>query len=222
MASDLDNPLSQMNSQQRIAAWTVGALMIFAGALGLLLYLPRVLQAHSPGYLSALGSVAAAEAALFTLGAALVAAVYVWLTHRLVKQSAAHREADLMLTLIDEYDGLRDDLQRIQSWYMESAATGVDPVERFRQAAQAEFSVDFSQLVDDARFSASRFFVRTRRLVRAGYLSETVVTQALDPSAIELFLTKIDPLDEAKAGAEYKSDDREFFQALLLKCTRTN
>lgn len=138
------------------------------------------------------------------------------LTYGLWREAAAQREGDLMLRLIDEYDRLRNDIVHVQEWAGECRDEGVDRVDRFAFMATTGLQ-DFEEL-DQARFRVSRFFVRTRKLVRAGFLSEDIVSAALDRAAIEsVFLELIDPLDKVKAGASYKTDDREFYTALLRR-----
>lgn len=149
-------------------------------------------------------------ATVFAFGAAFR---YVVLTARLLRETAASRETDLMLRLIREYDGLRQSIVQIRAYYRDCETSGQEPMARFR----AEYE-GMQRLVDDARFDISRFFVRVRKLSQSGYLSERVIIAALDPEAIErVFLALVDPLDEVKAGADYKHDDRDVFTALLRR-----
>jgi hypothetical protein len=78
---------------------------------------------------------------------------------------------------------MADDDQTIRNWFSTSEADGKNAVDHFR--AVVGVGADFSNVVDDARFQVSRFFVRTRKLVHAGYLNERVVIATLDRAAIE-------------------------------------
>jgi hypothetical protein len=158
--------------------------------------------------------------ALATVLAAVGAGVYVMLTYWLWRETATQREGSLMLRLIDGYDRLRRDIDVIQLYYMRCAESGpTDPIACFREelaATPALSPKDPVKILDDCRYRVSRFFVRTRKLVRAGFLSKSVVVAALDRRAIEfVFLRLVDPLDEAKAGKNFKTEDREFYTALL-------
>jgi len=133
-----------------------------------------------------------------------------------VKVQRKISEATLMQSMMVEYDGLRGDIDHIQSWFMECAANGIDPIDRFVDEIEYQ-----AQAVDDARFKVSRFFVRTRKLVTEGYLPERLARIALGGQAIEdVFLMLVDPLDEAKAGAHYGIGDRMFYRELLEKYPR--
>jgi hypothetical protein len=159
--------------------------------------------------------------AVFTAVAAIAAVVYVELTRRLWRESAKQREANLMLTLMVEYDNLRDSVRFVQDWFMESAASGVDAIERFRDEMGVDHSTPRAATLDDHRFRVSRFFVKTRKLVSADYLTEKMVAEALGGQAIEdVFLKLVDPLDAAKAGHNYGVTDRQFYTALLSKYPR--
>lgn len=203
-----------------VGASTVAVTLIATGMTAwALARMPWFLRWRGDDYVAALGALAGAAAAVFTLGAATFAIMYAALTYRLWQETAAHRESDLMLRLMHEYDGLRGAIQDIQQYSSQCALSGpTDPAARFRaEMANVDFVDDQeARAVDEPRFRVSRFFVRTRKLVRAGFLSRRVVIAALDRQAIEdVFLRLIDPLDEAKAGKRYKRDDRDFFEALL-------
>lgn len=184
--------------------------------------------------LSLLGSLwfslknAAAASAFFTAAAAIAATVYVVLTYRLWRAAAdqhqeiaRQNELQLMLSLMTEYDKLRDSIDFIRGWYMECAANSVDPVERFRNEIGVDSQTASAAALDDHRFRVSRFFVRTRKLAGAGYLSEGIVATALGGRAMEdVFLKMVDPLDEAKAGRHYGSADRRFYRELLAEYPR--
>jgi hypothetical protein len=163
--------------------------------------------------------------AIASAGAAMAAALYVWLTYQLWCATAAHvamlktsRETELMLRLIREYDGLSGDIDYIGDFFNDCACNGPsDPVKRFAEAMRLDAPDSRASSVDESRFRVSRFFVRTRKLVRAGYLSERVVVAALDREAVQVFLEFVEPLNQGIAGRNYKSDDKEFFQALLTR-----
>lgn len=168
-----------------------------------------------------ISDIAALVSAVFTTVGAIAAIVYVELTRRLWQEAAKQREAGLMLMLMNDFDSLRDSVQSIRDWYMESASGGLDPVERFSDAMDADFGEERARAegVDRDRFRVSRFFVRTRKLVRAGYLSEQIVSAALRGRAIEdVFLKMVDPLDAV--SAHYGQADRNFYSELLMKNPR--
>jgi len=149
--------------------------------------------------------------ALATIGA-LIAAVVLW------DETAKQRETELMLRLIEEYDGLRVSADFVHSYYRWCLNHGpVDPIRNFSENIHPDVREERATEVDDARYEVSRFFVKIRRLVTTRYLSEHIVLNSLDRRAVEMFLEKIDPLDEAKAGSNYQRADRDFFSALLKK-----
>jgi hypothetical protein len=167
---------------------------------------------------SAVSAFAAVATAVFTFAAAVAAIVYVVLTHRLWREAAKDREAQLMLRLMEGYDGLRGSIEDIQGWYLESAEAGVDACERFKEATGEDNMDKRTAWIDDQRFRVSRFFVSVRKLTRAGYLNEDLVWDALGGQAIDdVFLKLVDPLDAAKAGHRYGVSDKAFYQALLQK-----
>jgi hypothetical protein len=170
---------------------------------------------------SALSAVAAIATAIFTLAAAVAAIIYVVLTHRLWREAAKDREAQLMLRLMEGYDNLRDAIDELRGWYLECAEGGVDACERFKEATGEDNPDERTLWIDAQRFRVSRFFVTVRKLTRAGYLSEDIVWQALESRAIsEVFLELVDPLDNAKVGLKYAGVDRAFYQGLLRKHSR--
>lgn len=170
---------------------------------------------------SAFSALAAVATAVFTLAAAIAAVVYVILTQRLWREAAKDREAQLMLRLMDGYDSLRDSIEAIRGWYIESAEAGVDAIERFRDATHEDPIDSRTEWVDKQRFRVSRFFVAVRKLTRAGYLDEDLVWSALGGEAIEdVFLELVDPLDAAKRGHRYGVSDKLFYQGLLKKHER--
>jgi hypothetical protein len=130
----------------------------------------------------------------------------------------------LMLTLMTEYDELRDSIDFIREWHMECAANGnIDPVNRFvdELALPDGAATPKATALDDHRFRVSRFFVRTRKLTQAGYLSEDIVRRALEGRAIDdVFLKMVDPLDKGRAGSHYGAGDRQFYTDLLQKYPR--
>src|SRR5688572_1218321 len=159
-----------------------------------------------------ISDMAVIASALFTAVAAIAAIVYVELTRRLWQEAAKQREAGLMLMLMNDFDSLRGSVQSIREWYIESASGGLDPVERFSDAMSTDFGEERSRAeqIDGHRFTVSRFFVRTRKLVRAGYLSEEIVSAALQGRAIEdVFLKMVDPLDAVRP--HYGQADRRFY-----------
>lgn len=172
-----------------------------------------------------------AVSAIATVGAAVAAWWYVQLTRRLweatrdqVQMLTKTRETELMQQLMLDYDRLRDSISFIRAYYMDCAASGpTDPFERFKEEMTLNLhggtiSDTNAHNLDDHRHRVSRFFVRTRKLIRGDYLSEDVLVKALDRAAIEdVFLKLVDRLDEAKAGSHYKSDDREFYTDLLQR-----
>jgi hypothetical protein len=117
---------------------------------------------------------------------------------------------------MEGYDNLRDSITFIRGWYMESAAAGADPLQRFKDELGVDYGNERVLAVDDHRFRVSRFFVKTRKLVQGGYLSETMVASALGGQAIEdVFLKMVDPLDSIKADHNYGLADKRFYTALL-------
>jgi hypothetical protein len=130
------------------------------------------------------------------------------------------------MALMVEYDNLRDSISFIRSWFIECASSGpIDPIERFTDELGLE-GVDNStpraEALNDHRFRVSRFFVRIRKLVRAGYLTEKLVSEGIGGEAIEeVFLGMVDPLDAAKAGHNYGAVDRLFYTELLKRHPRT-
>jgi hypothetical protein len=167
--------------------------------------------------------------AVFTGAAALAALVYVFQNHRLwqvsfLQQQEASRqnEAQLMLLLMNGYDELRDSVDNLRSWFLECSSSGpTDPIERFRDEIFWDSDNERALRLDGHRFRISRFFVRARKLSRAGFLSERILRDALGGVAIEdVFLGIVDPLDEAKAGPSYGLEDRRFYSNLLLKHPR--
>lgn len=168
-----------------------------------------------------INSLAAVATAVFTLGAAIAAGYYCFLTYRLWQETAKQREAQLMLRLMEGYDNLRGSIETLRGWYMESAENGLNACERFEEATGQDNIDERTAWVDDQRFRVSRFFVMVRKLTRAGYLSEDIVWQALEGRAIrEVFLELVDPLDRAKVGLNYAGLDRSFYQDLLRKHSR--
>jgi hypothetical protein len=138
-----------------------------------------------------------AVSALATVAGAIAAWWYVRLTHRLwqatrdqVQMLTKTRETELMQQLILDYDRLRDSIAFIQSYYMDCACSGPqDPIKRFAEEMMLDFHGGVGDTnahnLDDHRHRVSRFFVRTRKLIRADYLSEDVLVQALDRRAIK-------------------------------------
>lgn len=159
-------------------------------------------------------------ATVFAFGAAFC---YVVLTSRLLHQATAHRETDLMLRLIDEYDGLRADMRVLEHYFDNCAANGpMDPVVRFRDSFEPLGCTQW--IVDDSRFKVSRFFVKVRKLSAAGFLDRRLIVAALSRSAIEdVFLGMVDPLDQVISRMTYGRDnvtDRNFYAKLALEYPR--
>lgn len=101
---------------------------------------------------SALSAVAAIATAIFTLAAAVAAIIYVLLTHRLWREAAKDREAQLMLRLMEGYDNLRDAIDEIRGWYLESAEGGIDACERFKEATGEDNPDERTLWIDAQRF----------------------------------------------------------------------
>lgn len=172
-----------------------------------------------------------AVSALATVFASVAAWWYVRLTHRLwqatrdqIQMLATTRETALMQQLMRDYDRLRDSIAFIHAYYLDCARNGpTDPIKRFDEEMALNVygsgvSDTNAHCLDDHRHRVSRFFVRTRKLIRAGYLGEDILVRALDRRAIEeVFLQLVDRLDEAKAGSRYKREDRDFYTDLLQR-----
>jgi hypothetical protein len=151
--------------------------------------------------------------------AGIATVVYVVLTYRLLRNATRTAEADLMQKLMIQYDELRPQIALIRDWYMEAAAAGADPRERF----ETEIGVDGTDTpgIDDSRYLVSRLFVRTRKLAEAGYLSDEIVAKAFGGQAIEdVFLKMVDPLDEVRAGVGQGRADEKYYRRLLRKYPR--
>jgi len=91
-------------------------------------------------------------------------------------------------------------------------------VKRFDEAAGTEFRIEQSDLVNDARFKVSRFFVKVRKLAMAGFLDRRIVVAALSREAMEdVFLDMVNPLDQVINQRRYGREtitDRNFYRAL--------
>jgi hypothetical protein len=158
-------------------------------------------------------------------GAAVFAALIGWRylvwTRRMWEEAAKQRESSLMLLLMEGYDNLRDSIEGIRDWNMECWSSNIDPIERFKDELGPDYGNEQVWALDKNRFRVSRFFVKTRKLVEAGYLSEDIVRRALGGQAIEdVFLNLVDPLDKARAGQRYSATDRRFYTDLLQKYPR--
>jgi hypothetical protein len=163
--------------------------------------------------------------------AALGVLVYVVLTYRLWEQSrqanAATRrtnEAALMSQLMTGYDGLRDDVRALQDFFRRFP-DHAQAIGTFRRARSAHDQNSHEmQTVDAARFRVSRFFVRVRKLARAGYISRRIVFLSLNREPIEdVFLRLVDPLDEVISVAvrgRPSLADRTFYPLLLADWAR--
>lgn len=171
----------------------------------------------SNDYLTALGSISALATAAFTAAAAVAAFIYVALTYGLSAQGHRVQQTTLMQQLMREYDDLRDDITIVRTFWMEH---GGNSVEAFREAkAEADENSDVLRRIDPARFRISRFFVKIRKLMAAGFLERDIVVAALDRAGIEkVFLPFVDPLDQVIRAVAYGSGDkrdRDFFKDLL-------
>jgi hypothetical protein len=168
------------------------------------------------------GSVPDYIAALAAIVAGLVGWRYLEWTRRMWEETSKQRESALMLSLMEDYDGMRESIDFVRSWSFESLEAGLDPTVRFDREVGFDFyDNDQARLMDEHRHRVSRFFVKTRKLVFAGYLTEKIVRDALGGQAIEdVFLKLIDPLDKVKAPGNYQSIDRAFYTHLLLKYPR--
>jgi hypothetical protein len=177
-------------------------------------------------YLTALSAFSTAMTAVTSTVAGIGVLIYVVLTHRLWRESRrtnteARRaaEAALMTQLMIEYDSRRDDVETIRAFYGQYPKKEA-ALKAFRDLKEhGNGSSQTEQLVDPARFRLSRFFVRIRKLSRAGFLSRRIVWLALQRAAIEeTFLEQVDPLDQEIAGLNNRPEslaDRRFFQELL-------
>ncbi len=159
-----------------------------------------------------------------TLLAFLAAGWYAVLTRRLLGETSSQRQTDLVLRLMEEYDGLRTAIQNVQGWYFESASARVNAVERFEEALGLDFAIDDSKLIDDSRFKVSRFFVKVRKLSAAGFLDRRLIVAALSRAAIEdVFLKLVDPLDQVIFERTYgrpNIKDRDFYRELATMYPR--
>jgi hypothetical protein len=183
-------------------------------------------RARGAEYFAALGALATATTAIVSALAALGVLVYVVLTYRLWEQSrqanAASRrtnEAAIMSELMTGYDSLRDDVRALQDFFRRFP-DHAEAIEAFRRARSADDQNSHEmQTVDPARFRISRFFVRVRKLARAGYVSRRIVFLSLNREPIEdVFLLLVDPLDEVisvAARGRASLADRAFYTQLL-------
>jgi hypothetical protein len=124
-----------------------------------------------------------------------------------------------MSQLMVEYDSMRDAVRTIQD-YFRRFPTKEAALEAFQRARTAtDQNSDIMQQVDPARFRVSRFFVRIRKLSKAGFLSRRIVWLALQRAAIEdVFLDQVDPLDQVISRLTYGREnvtDRDFFLQLI-------
>ena len=126
-------------------------------------------------------------------------------------------EAQMMLSLMTEYDQLRTEIRELQAFFQKYGEAGA--VEEFRKAKQLIDPTSwFLQVIDPARFKVSRSFVKIRKLTDARYLDRTLIVGALDEAAVKVFLSNVDPLDAVINPVAYGSigkRDREFFSELL-------
>lgn len=154
-----------------------------------------------------------------TMLAVVVAGVYAYLTYLFWRQSVCSNQTVLMQQLMVEYDSLRESRTIVQQWYRESASVGVDPVQRFEEATAVDDLPYPVERVDDARFAVSRFFVKIRKLSRAGFLEPRIIVMALGRGAMEdMFLGLVDPLDQVvtrRMLGKRSIADRDFFAALV-------
>jgi archaellum biogenesis ATPase FlaH len=170
-------------------------------------------------YLTALGTFSAAVTTIVSTVAAAGVLVYVILTYRLWQETRRTNEATLMSQLMVEYDNMRDAVRVVQDYYL-GFSDRQQALEAFRQARVApDQNNDIMLTVDPSRFRVSRFFVRVRKLSRAGFLSRRIILAALGRAAIQdVFLEHIDPLDQVISRLTYNREnitDRDFFRQLL-------
>ena len=172
----------------------------------------------------AISSYSSLATAVFTAGGAMAAALYVVLTFQLWQEAARQietqrriAEATLMQSLMVEYDGMRDDVQRVRDFYA-AFSSKQEAVAVFAENRQAQRLDWIGLRVDPSRFRISRFFVKVRKLSKAGYLDERVVVAALGQSHIQyMFLDLIDPLDQecyVLLRGHKTSADRLFYEGL--------
>src|SRR5689334_2036257 len=106
-----------MTRENAISATGVAIIAVFGLIIWVLTYVPWLLRWRGQEYLAASSALSAAVAALFTLAAAIVGAVYVVLTYFLWRQQHAAGQAVLMQQLMVEYDGLRGSIRTVQDWF---------------------------------------------------------------------------------------------------------
>jgi hypothetical protein len=211
--------------------WLSGVLLAVVLGVGVWIVLDQVswrIRWRSVGadYLTALSAFSTALTAVMSTVASIGVLIYVGLTHRLWRESRrtnnqARRaaEAALMTQLMIEYDSRRDDVETIRAFYKQYPKKEA-ALKAFRDLKQhGDGTSQTEQRVDPARFRLSRFFVRIRKLSRAGFLSRRIVWLALQRAAIEeTFLEQVDPLDQEIARLNHRPEslaDRQFFRDLL-------
>jgi hypothetical protein len=172
-------------------------------------------------YIAALGALSTFAAALFTLFAAIGAAIYVKLTYQLWRTSADQvvtqrrtSEAALMQQLMVEYDNLRPSIQALRDWHRRTPGGG-EPVETFARGMASPDRSNVARELDDHRFRVSRFFVKIRKLTVASYLPEDIIVAALHRRAIQRFLKYVAPLDAALRKGSTPDPDENFYTSLL-------
>jgi MFS superfamily sulfate permease-like transporter len=210
----------------RAIRWTVAAVLLAAATWLLVDQVSWRLRFRPTDYFAALGAFSTALTAVVSTVAAAGVLVYVALTYRLWQESRAsnenaHRtsEATLMSQLMVEYDSMRDAVGTIQD-YFRRFPTKEAALEAFQSARTApDQNSEIMQQVDPARFRVSRFFVRIRKLSKAGFVSRRIVWLALQRAAIEdVFLDRVDPLDQVISRLTYGREnvtDRDFFRQLI-------
>jgi hypothetical protein len=162
----------------------------------------------------------------FTAAAGIAAFVYVVLTYNLWQSSAGqHRamvtqsETQLMLTLMIEYDQLRESIKQLDKVGVKKLAEFPfedPPLDEFGGRPQSVAGL--MRAYDEPRFRVSRFFVKIRKLSQAGYLRREIIRAALDRDSVQLFLENVDPLDQIVrqlAGKAADTTDRDFYSKLL-------
>jgi hypothetical protein len=217
----------------RTMKWAI-AIVLFALAMWILLdQVSWHIRFRPANYLTSLGAASTALTAILSAIAAAGVLVYVVLTYRLWRETQrsaedARRttEATLMSQLMAEYDSMRDSVTKVQDFYRRFDSAD-EAVETFHKArASRDLDSDVIREVDPARFRVSRFFVRIRKLARAGFLSRRIVWLALQRAAIEdVFLGQVDPLDQVISELTYGRRnvvDRDFFRQLLQEQSDTS
>lgn len=137
--------------------------------------------------------------------------------HYQLRALQTQTETGLMQGLLIEYDRLWNSSHALQT-YHDADHLGLSAVEAFRHGMRTRDNA--TSVINRHRFRVSRFFVKVRKLAEKRYLSEDLIVAALDRSAVELFLDKVDPLDQevrALTGKLPNEADERFFRNLVKR-----